>query len=701
LEVDAKRKKEMEAYVQNNASCLVYYDKKLELMNLCGSLTAESKLIEMKSGLKAEVQMKVLWTKSLPELRSALKEIDEINQKEKGQEKDMLIAQTVCWKCNKPGHMKKDCRVKKIGNFPPCQHCKKTNHSSDRCWSLNPSKKKENLNVLQGTDDNKDFSKCPGNEQIFTAGNSMPWSRISVYGTNLSGYWDSGASISGMDQNFFRNHFSRFTLNDNDVPDIRIANNDVFKPLGSVRLPVKFDGSLEKFVKNIKFYIIPNLPKRCILGMNVMCLGKFDFVNRVASLDNCQFPLANEVYEASLYSAQNVEISPGKLAELYVRVDGPKTYLVKDDKKSPFGIVDGRNIDSSTDWILVYNRSDRPIKFARDEKLDIPLVDEETLHFVDMVNVTPVDPKEDNEVDYEINMGAPLEAREMLIKKIKEIKMKLRSKEWGTTAIEHKLKLKEEFVNRCNAYVYGPKENGFISDTTKEMLGRGICRPSNAVNVSPVVVAKHPRTKKLRFCVNYQKLNAASQKEFHRMPKIWNILQKMISSNWFSSLDLQSGFWQVPMHPDSVPLTAFITNEGIFEMLFMPFGLLNASFTFQEMMDRILAGSAALPYIDDCPIHSAGSALDHVRAVSEVLERLVDNNLRPNWSKCKFLFQKLDLLGHVVSEGKVEIDPKRLERLKNMPDPTNVKEVHMFLGLCAVYYKFIPKFQMVAEPLFI
>jgi hypothetical protein len=57
-------------------------------------------------------------------------------------------------------------------------------------------------------------------------------------------------------------------------------------------------------------------------------------------------------------------------------------------------------------------------------------------------------------------------------------------------------------------------------------------------------------------------------------------------------------------------------------------------------------------------------------------------------------------MGHIISNGTIEVDPARLERLSAMPDPTNVKEIMMFLGLCAVYYKFIPKFQMLAEPLF-
>ncbi|MGZ3748746.1 MAG: reverse transcriptase domain-containing protein [Pseudobdellovibrionaceae bacterium] len=250
--------------------------------------------------------------------------------------------------------------------------------------------------------------------------------------------------------------------------------------------------------------------------------------------------------------------------------------------------------------------------------------------------------------------------------------------------------------------MYGPKENEFIAIKQKEMLDQGIIRKSKEANVSPVVVAHHPRTKKMRFCVNYQKLNKVTIRENHIMPRVWDTLQILAGSDWFSSIDLLSGFWQVPIAEEDVHLTAFISNEGIFEFLFMPFGLVNAPFTFQELMDDTLGDlkpKVAVPYLDDLNCHSAGSPMEHVEKVKLVLDKLLEAGLRPNWEKCKFLYPELDCFGHIVTKNGVRIDPTRLERLKGIKKLGNVHDVRLFLGLCCVYYRFIKNYAILAEPL--
>jgi hypothetical protein len=675
-----------------------YYAKKLAAFKMVPKLTEDDKVQSIKKGFDEDTSVLTIGIKKLTDLCDYCIERDRIRSKTQKNTPEIIAMQPQkqrsrrfqgnCNWCRIYGHKEIDCRKKKNGIPRVIQ----ANNSARIAQA--------NLNVLQESDCNKDTLHYERTENIFTLVTTMPWSHICIQSRILSGYWDSGASISAIDENFFRAHFSSVSVNNRDLPNIRMANSEILKPLGSVELLVRFDGLLEKFVKKIKFYIIPNLPKPCILGMNVMRYGTFSFTDGEASFDNYKFKLYRDSSDSvSVFSAAKVTLPPDEPVEIRVKVEGSKTYLVKPDPNSTLYWVDGRGVCNSTEWIYVINQSSRPVTIAKGELLNVPIFDEESFFFVDMAKMSPVDRQSDDN-DIDISPDAPKEAKELLLMKIKEVKEKLNSREWGTNALSHKLKLKEEFVNRCNAYVYGPKESDFISASTKEMLDRKICRPSNAINVSPVVVAKHPRTGKLRFCVNYQKLNSVTRREEIKMPKVWDILKKLIGSDWFSTMDLQSGFWQVPMDDDSIPLTAFITNEGIFEMLFMPFGLLNASFTFQEMMNKIMYGSAALPYVDDCPVHSKGDATTHVKAVADVLDRLVENNLRPNWSKCKFLYRRLELLGHIVSHGKIEVNPNRLNRLLEMPDPTKVKEVLMFLGLCNVYYKFIPNFQIVAEPLF-
>jgi hypothetical protein len=347
--------------------------------------------------------------------------------------------------------------------------------------------------------------------------------------------------------------------------------------------------------------------------------------------------------EASLSVMKDLVLEPYQLTRLPVMTNWKnKQFVIRGHNEDSIFIVDG-TINQDTAWIYAFNKTQVPLKIHHGDKVNVDFLNIEELNIVEASKVVPLDSQNQTLPKIDINPDAPREARDALMKIIQKFQEEISKLPWGTNRVQHRIRLRDEFSNRCNAYVYGPKETEFQDKTTKDMLERGIVRPSNEADVSPAVVAHHPFTKKMRFCVNYQKLNKSTIRENHPMPRVWETLQKLAGSDWFSKMDLLQGFWQVPLHPDSIPLTAFISNQGIFEYLFMPFGLMNASFTFQKLMDDVLGDlkpNVAVPYIDDVGCHSKGDAMGHVHALSKVLARLLDAGLRPNWSKCRFLYQK-------------------------------------------------------------
>jgi hypothetical protein len=720
----AQLRQEMQAIRQQpKEPAVVYYDKKVYACIRLGDMSAEAKLMEVKSKLLPLFRAGVATCTEFSKLREALKELDAAhpNQVDESTAQTEVLAMTgsrACYICGSLSHLKKDCPKK------ACVHCKATGHASEDCFSLpqNAAKKKKwqerkgrkknntnaNANMISFIDANENKDKLIYDRgAIFSIcasiGNSMRASRVLLANSvKAVASYDSGSSLSALSGQFYDQFLaSRHKLAVSDLPNVKVANGDVSKPRGQILIPVEFSGKLEKFVRVVKFFVIDNLPKKCLIGMDVIKHWLFDYPRDMAVCKGIEIQLFEEGSTASIFASSKVTLEPGCLVRIPVVINGDSSYVIR-TKESAASIyyVDGR-VDSSCEWIYAMNTTSRPFSIHKDECLyGADLVEEQSLLFVDVSSIAPSTPMPDPEIKIDIDPTVDPIHRKRMMDIVKSAQKRLDSQEWGAKNYEHRLKLKSEFVNRCGAYVYGPRESEFIANTTKEMLEKGICKPSRAVNVSPVVVAKHPRTGKLRFCVNYQKLNAVTQRENHLMPKVWEVLKKLAHSDWFSCLDLLSGFWQVRMAPESAPLTAFITNEGIFEMLFMPFGLLNASFSFQEMMEDVLKNTSALPYVDDCPIHSRGSIDEHLIEVEKVLGKLIDNGLRPNWSKCKFLYRKLAIMGHIVSRDEIQVDPARLSRLVDMPDPTNVKEVMLFLGLCAVYYKFIPKFQILAEPLF-
>jgi hypothetical protein len=140
-----------------------------------------------------------------------------------------------------------------------------------------------------------------------------------------------------------------------------------------------------------------------------------------------------------------------------------------------------------------------------------------------------------------------------------------------------------------------------------------------------VVVGKKGGEK--RFCIDYRKLNAITKVDAYPLPRIDDLLDTLGGATWFSTLDLASGFWQIPMHEDDIEKTAFTTGYGLYEFLVMPFGLNNSSSTFQRLMNWVLKdylGIFVAVYIDDVIIYTKGAIeqhLDHLRLVLRTLRK--------------------------------------------------------------------------------
>ena len=239
-----------------------------------------------------------------------------------------------------------------------------------------------------------------------------------------------------------------------------------------------------------------------------------------------------------------------------------------------------------------------------------------------------------------------------------------------------------------------------IKKLLKEMEKKKIIQPSKSPWASPVVLVKK-KDGSMQFCVDYRKLNAVTRKDAYPLLRIDDTLQALSGSQWFSTLDLLSGYWQVGIAEEDKEKTAFTTQEGLFEFNVMPFGLCNAPATFQRLMDLTLAGmlwAECLVYLDDVIIFGR-TFEEHLSNLRSVLKRLREANLKVKPSKCA-LFQKQVLyLGYIILHEGVATDPDKTKKISTWPKPTNLPEVQKFLGLSSYYRRFIPKFAEIARPL--
>lgn len=204
-----------------------------------------------------------------------------------------------------------------------------------------------------------------------------------------------------------------------------------------------------------------------------------------------------------------------------------------------------------------------------------------------------------------------------------------------------------------------------------------------------------------RFCVDFRKINEISTKDRYPLPLIDTVLKSLKGATCFTTLDLRSGYWQIPVHEDDRDKTAFTIDGETYRFKRLPFGLHNAPATFQRLMNQVLApvlGKSALVYLDDIIIYSK-NANEHLEHLNNVLELISTAGLKISPGKCEFLKNELKYLGHVVSHEGIKVDPDKVTAIREMKPPNTVRGVRGFMGMASYYRKFVPNFSALAAPL--
>ena len=202
-----------------------------------------------------------------------------------------------------------------------------------------------------------------------------------------------------------------------------------------------------------------------------------------------------------------------------------------------------------------------------------------------------------------------------------------------------------------------------------------------------------------RPCGDYRRLNNVTRPDRYPLPNIRDFTNNLRGCKFFSKLDLVKGYNQVPMSEADICKTAIVTPFGLFEFLYMPFGLKNTAQTFQRLMDRIFRG---LPfvfiYLDDVLIVSRTRKL-HIEHLRVDLELLVQNRLVLNLEKCSFVQHKIEYLGHKITVDGIVPLRRHVDALLLQPHPQDVRGLQRFLGMINFYRRFLPGIARTLRPL--
>ena len=249
-------------------------------------------------------------------------------------------------------------------------------------------------------------------------------------------------------------------------------------------------------------------------------------------------------------------------------------------------------------------------------------------------------------------------------------------------------------------YRTSPAQRAEIERQVDAMLENKIIQPSVSRWASPVVlVEKHDKS--WRFAVDYRRLNSVTKIIHWPIPRLEDATDAIKQGSLFSKLDAHSGFWQIPVRPEDRHKTAFVTHNGAYEFLKLPFGVVNAPMRFQQVMENALRGinhHFALCYIDDILVYST-SVDEHIGHLQQLFDRLRGAGLKMKASKCMFACQEVEFLGHVITKHGVMPDPHKVSAVSEFPTPSNISEVRSFLGLAGYYRRFIQSFAKLASPL--
>ena len=258
---------------------------------------------------------------------------------------------------------------------------------------------------------------------------------------------------------------------------------------------------------------------------------------------------------------------------------------------------------------------------------------------------------------------------------------------------------------RQRAFQMNHERQEALNKILKEYQDLGWIEPSYSEWGSPAFVVPKKQPGEWRMVVDYRRLNEMTRHDSYNLPLISEVLQKQAKKTVFTVLDMKRGFHQLPLAPESRPLTAMSVPSGLWQWKVLPMGVRNGNALFQRMMDDVLRDEASADvFVDDVIISSGGATpmeavKNHYDDLTRVLNIFRKNKLVCDMEKAQLFVSHVEYCGHIVGGGSRRPAPGKLTALEKWRLPETVTELRSYLGFCNWYGDYIPMYAEIAAPL--